>query len=78
MTTIHTLVLVIHVIIGAMIIGLVLVQRGKGAETGAAFRLGGFCHCFRCQGFREFSIPIDSSAGHPVFCDQSGLGLSRF
>ena len=35
MNTIQTLMLVGHVIIAALLIGLVLLQRGKGAEAGA-------------------------------------------
>ena len=54
MTTIHTLVLIVHVIIGAMIIGLVLVQRGKGAETGAAFGSGASATVFGAKGSANF------------------------
>ena len=54
MTTIHTLVLIVHVIVGAMIIGLVLVQRGKGAETGAAFGSGASATVFGAKGSANF------------------------
>ena len=54
MTTIHTVVLIVHVIIGAMIIGLVLVQRGKGAETGAAFGSGASATVFGAKGSANF------------------------
>ena len=36
----HTLVLTIHVLAGLGIIGLVLLQHGKGADMGAAFGSG--------------------------------------
>lgn len=54
MTTVHTLVLILHVIIGAMIIGLILVQRGKGAETGAAFGSGASATVFGAKGSANF------------------------
>jgi len=54
MTTIHTFVLIVHVVIGAMIIGLVLVQRGKGAETGAAFGSGASATVFGAKGSANF------------------------
>ena len=54
MTTIHSLVLVAHVLIGAMIIALVLFQRGKGAETGAAFGAGASGTVFGAKGSANF------------------------
>ena len=54
MTTIHTLLLVLQVIVGVMIIGLVLVQRGKGAEAGAAFGAGASATVFGAKGSANF------------------------
>jgi preprotein translocase subunit SecG len=54
MSTVHTLVLILHVIVGAMIIGLVLLQRGKGAETGAAFGAGASATVFGAKGSANF------------------------
>jgi preprotein translocase subunit SecG len=54
MSTIQTLVLVFHVLVGAMIIALVLVQRGKGAETGAAFGSGASATVFGAKGSANF------------------------
>jgi preprotein translocase subunit SecG len=54
MSTIHTLVLVAHMIVGAMIIGLVLLQRGKGAEAGAAFGAGASATVFGAKGSANF------------------------
>ncbi len=54
MSTIHTIVLILHVIVGAMIIGLILVQRGKGAETGAAFGSGASATVFGAKGSANF------------------------
>ena len=37
MTTLNTLALIAHVLIAASIIGLVMLQKGKGADAGAGF-----------------------------------------
>lgn len=54
MTTVHTLVLIVHVIIGVMMVTLVLLQRGKGAETGAAFGSGASGTVFGAKGSANF------------------------
>lgn len=54
MTTIHLTVLIVHVLVGASIIGLVLVQRGKGAEAGAAFGAGASSTVFGAKGSANF------------------------
>ena len=53
-STLHTLLLVAHVLIGAAIVGLVLIQRGKGAETGAAFGAGASGTVFGAKGSANF------------------------
>lgn len=37
----HALILTIHIIVCLMLVGLVLIQHGKGADAGAAFGGGG-------------------------------------
>lgn len=54
MTTIHTLLLVAHVLVSAAIIGLVLLQKGKGAEAGAAFGAGASGTVFGAKGSANF------------------------
>jgi preprotein translocase subunit SecG len=54
MTTLHTVGLVGHVLISLAIIGLVLVQRGKGAEAGAAFGAGASGTVFGARGSANF------------------------
>jgi preprotein translocase subunit SecG len=54
MTTLHTLVLIAHVLIGASIVGLVLLQRGKGADAGAAFGAGASGTVFGARGSANF------------------------
>jgi preprotein translocase subunit SecG len=54
MTTLHTLILVVHVLIGVMIVALVLIQRGKGADAGAAFGAGASGTVFGARGSANF------------------------
>ncbi len=51
---IQTVVLVAHVVIAALIVGLVLLQRGKGAEAGAAFGAGASGTVFGSRGTANF------------------------
>lgn len=54
MTTLHTLVLIVHVIIGVAMVTLVLFQRGKGADAGAAFGAGASGTVFGARGSANF------------------------
>jgi len=49
-----TIILVIHVMVAMALIGLILVQRGKGAEIGAAFGSGASQTLFGSQGSASF------------------------
>ena len=50
----HTFVLVVHIILAIMIIGLVLIQHGKGADAGASFGGGGAATVFGASGSGNF------------------------
>lgn len=50
----HTFVLVVHIILAVMIIGLVLIQHGKGADAGASFGGGGAATVFGASGSGSF------------------------
>ena len=54
MTTIQTIVLSAHTIIALLIIALVLLQKGKGAEAGAAFGSGASDTVFGAKGSSNF------------------------
>lgn len=54
MTTLHWIVLIVHVLIAVGIVGLVLLQRGKGAEAGAAFGAGASSTIFGARGSANF------------------------
>ncbi len=54
MGNIHTTFLIIHTLIALSIIGLVLLQRGKGADAGAAFGAGASGTVFGARGSSSF------------------------
>ena len=54
MTTLQTVVLIAHTIIALLIIILVLLQRGKGADAGAAFGAGASGTVFGARGSSNF------------------------
>jgi preprotein translocase subunit SecG len=50
----HTAVLIAHLIVAGMIVGLVLLQRGKGAEAGSGFGAGASGTVFGARGSANF------------------------
>lgn len=54
MNTIQTLLLIGHVMIATLLVGLVLLQRGKGAEAGAGFGSGASGTVFGAKGSASF------------------------
>jgi len=50
----HTILLAVHILIAVSLIGLVLIQRGKGAEVGAAFGSGASNTVFGARGSASF------------------------
>jgi preprotein translocase subunit SecG len=73
MTTIHTLVLIAHVLVSAMIIALVLLQRGKGAEAGAAFGAGASGTVFGAKGSANFLSRSTAALATLFFASSLGL-----
>lgn len=54
MNWVHTATLVVHVLLAAAIVGLVLLQRGKGADAGAGFGAGASGTVFGARGSASF------------------------
>jgi preprotein translocase subunit SecG len=54
MDSLHTLILAVHIIAGISVIGLVLLQHGKGADMGAAFGSGASGSLFGATGSANF------------------------
>ena len=50
----HTFVLVVHIILAVLMIVLILVQHGKGADAGASFGGGGAATVFGASGSGSF------------------------
>ena len=50
----QSLALIIHVVLAASVIGLVLIQHGKGADAGAAFGSGASATVFGASGSASF------------------------
>ncbi len=73
MTTLHTLVLVVHVLIAVAIVGLVLIQRGKGADAGAGFGAGASGTVFGARGSANFLSRSTGVLALFFFCTSLGL-----
>ena len=58
----ETLVLVVHVLAALGIVGLVLLQHGKGADVGAAFGSGAVGQRVRLHGLGQLPEPRDGDA----------------
>lgn len=54
----YQLILIIHVLVAIVLIGLVLIQHGKGADIGAAFGSGASNTLFGSQGTGGFLFKI--------------------
>ena len=50
----HNVILIVHVLVAIGVIGLVLIQQGKGADAGAAFGGGASSTVFGSQGSGSF------------------------
>ena len=67
------LVLVIHVLVGAGVIGLVLLQHGKGADMGAAFGSGSAGSLFGASGSANFLSRATAILATVFFLTSLGL-----
>ena len=54
MDIIHSIILIVHVLAGIGVVGLVLLQHGKGADMGAAFGSGASGSLFGATGSANF------------------------
>ncbi|HUF79620.1 MAG TPA: preprotein translocase subunit SecG, partial [Burkholderiales bacterium] len=72
----ETLILVIHVMAALTIVGLVLLQHGKGADVGAAFGSGSAGSVFGSSGSANFLSRMTAVAAVIFFL--TSLGLTYF
>ncbi len=72
----NTLLLVIHILVCLSLIGIVLIQGGKGAEVGAAFGAGASNTIFGASGGQSFIGKV--TAGAAVIFMLTSLALAIF
>lgn len=75
MTTMQTIIIVIQVISALSIIGLVLLQHGKGADMGAAFGSGASGSLFGATGSSNFLSKSTAFAAAIFFCATMALAF---
>jgi preprotein translocase subunit SecG len=73
MITLNTLALIAHVLIAASIIGLVMLQKGKGADAGAGFGAGASGTVFGARGSANFLSRSTAVMATLFFASSLGL-----
>ncbi|CAG0933155.1 MAG: Protein-export membrane protein SecG [Rhodocyclaceae bacterium] len=67
------LILTVHILVGAAVIGLVLLQHGKGADMGAAFGSGASGSLFGASGSANFLSRMTAALATVFFLTSLGL-----
>lgn len=67
------LIMIVHVLVSVALVILVLIQRGKGSEMGAAFGAGASGTMFGSQGSTPFMVKLIASLAVIFFCTSLGL-----
>ena len=70
----ETILLSVHVLLGAAVIGLVLVQQGKGADAGALFWRWSVSDSLWFSGFWKLPSKADGGTVCPIFHYESDIG----
>jgi preprotein translocase subunit SecG len=65
--------MILHVLVSLALVVLVLLQRGKGAEMGAAFGAGASGTIFGSQGSTPFMVKFVGGLAVIFFCTSLGL-----
>jgi len=68
----YQVIIVVHVLLGLGVVGLVLMQQGKGADAGAAFGTGSSGSVFGAQGAASFLSRATAILATLFFYDQLG------
>jgi preprotein translocase subunit SecG len=71
----YQVIIVIHVLLGLGIIGLILIQQGKGADAGAAFGTGSAGSVFGAQGAASFLSRATAILATLFFITSLGLAM---
>ena len=75
MNTVETLILALHVLAALAIIGLVLIQHGKGADMGAGFGAGASATVFGSGGAGNFLTRMTTIIAITFFLTSFGLAF---
>ena len=70
---IETLVVIVHLLVAIALVGLILIQQGKGAETGASFGAGASGTFFGSQGSATFLSRLTAALATVFFLTSLGL-----
>ena len=65
----HSFVLIVHIILAVLMIALILVQHGKGADAGASFGGGGAATVFGASGSGNFLTRLTAILT-ALFCNE--------
>jgi len=71
----YQVIIVIHVLLGLGVVGLVLIQQGKGADAGAAFGSGSSGSVFGAQGASSFLSRTTAILATLFFSTSLGLAI---
>lgn len=71
----YQVIIVIHVLLGLGVIGLVMMQQGKGADAGAAFGTGSAGSVFGAQGAASFLSRATAILATSFFITSLGLAV---
>ena len=74
----YQVIIVIHVLLGLGIIGLILMQQGKGADAGAAFGTGSAGSVFGAQGAASFLSRATAILATLFFITSLGLADDKW
>ncbi|MCJ8170719.1 preprotein translocase subunit SecG [Atopomonas sediminilitoris] len=69
----ETVVIVVHLLAAIAVVGLVLIQQGKGADTGASFGSGSSATVFGSQGSGTFLSRVTAILATVFFLTSLGL-----
>jgi len=70
---IETVVVIVHLLVAVALVGLILIQQGKGAETGASFGSGASGTVFGSQGSATFLSRLTAVLATVFFLTSLGL-----
>jgi preprotein translocase subunit SecG len=71
----ETILLIVHVLVGASVIGLVLIQQGKGADAGASFGGGASQTVFGSAGAGGFLVKLTAGLAALFFITSLALAV---